>query len=138
MRWALLASIPIFPALVNALVNPNRPAWSPDQLGEGEVNFAVVRGWSDPVMWVDARPRKDYEVEHIPSAMLLNEDEWSGLLPDFLERWEPGMRVVVYCSSRQCDASKSVAQRLRTEAAVDTVYVLKGGWEAWIKAGKQF
>jgi len=129
----LLLAAPLAPAVVNALVNPNRPAWSEMALGEGEVDFRIIDSWTAPVLWIDARHRKDYDAAHIPDAILLNEDEWSELFPACVEKWQPGMKVVVYCSSRQCDASKSVAARLRKEAAMEDVYVLKGGWETWLK-----
>jgi hypothetical protein len=40
---------------------------------------------------------------------------------------------VVYCSSLSCNASREVARRLRREAQLPDVFVLEGGWEAWLK-----
>ena len=40
---------------------------------------------------------------------------------------------VVYCSSLSCNASREVARRLRKEAQLSDVFVLEGGWEAWMK-----
>ena len=39
--------------------------------------------------------------------------------------------IVVYCSSKKCHSSEEVARRLREEVGLKTVYVLRGGWEAW-------
>jgi rhodanese-related sulfurtransferase len=51
-----------------------------------------------------------------------------------LAAWSPENRTVVYCSSQSCAASHEVARRLREEAGLDNVYVLHGGWEAWLEA----
>lgn len=118
--------------LANAWVNPHRPAWTEESLLEGELRLSDIVAGASPVLWVDARSLEDYGVGKIPSAILLNEDHWDELLPGFLAAWQPGMRVVVYCSSQKCHASHEVAQRIRSEAGLGDVYILKGGWEAWL------
>ena len=85
-------------------------------------------------MWVDARSADDYEAEHVPGALLLNLESWDELFPKFLDQWTPEKKVVVYCSAATCELSREVAERLRTNG-ISSVFVLKGGWEAW-KAGK--
>ncbi len=87
-------------------------------------------------MWADARPDEQFEREHIPDAIALNEDRWNELLPRMLADWSPGKRVVVYCSSRSCAASHEVARRLRDEAKLTDVFVLHGGWEKWLESRK--
>jgi len=67
----------------------------------------------------------------LPDSVLLNEDEWNALIPDFLNQWEPDKRIVVYCGGGGCQASKAVAARLRTELQLENVHVLKGGLKAW-------
>jgi rhodanese-related sulfurtransferase len=92
----------------------------------------MVHEWGDRVLWVDARTRAKYEREHIPGAILLNEDEWNTLISAFLDAWDPDVPVVVYCDGGSCDASHAVAERLRKEyPQVTKVHVLKGGWSAW-------
>lgn len=83
------------------------------------------------VCWVDARSSPAYVREHIPNAVLLNEDEWEQLLPRFLEVYSPDKKVVVYCASDSCDASRQVAKRLREELGLKNIFTLEGGWEAW-------
>lgn len=83
------------------------------------------------VMWVDARPSDEFDRDHIPGAILLNEDDWNELLPQFLGQWSPDSRVIVYCSAKSCNAAGEVARRLREEAGLQNVFVLDGGWEAW-------
>ncbi len=131
----ILCAVTLIPSLVVAFLHPKRPAWDANALKEGEVLFATVAAWQQPVLWVDARSRKHYEQRHVPDGLLLNEDEWDTLLPALLDAWTPGVQTVVYCDDRQCQASHHVAKRLR-EAGIDPVYVLKGGWQTWLMAKK--
>jgi rhodanese-related sulfurtransferase len=89
------------------------------------VTIADARGWGSNAIWVDARPEAEFAQEHVPGALLLNEDRWNELT------WSPEKRIVVYCSSESCGSSREVARRLRNEAQLKNVSVLEGGWEAW-------
>lgn len=123
---AALAAIP------SALLHPRQPSWEEDALEPGEVRLQTALHWEN-VVWLDARSRADYEEEHIPNALLLNEDEWEALFFDFLGNWDPDQKIVVYCSGSRCQASTQVAARLRAELGTDEVYVLKGGWSEWLQ-----
>lgn len=118
-------------ASANLWLNPSRPTWAQATLRPGELWLRDALTEGEVVVWVDARSGDDYSQAHIPGAVLLNEDDWDALLPELLAVWEPDRRTVVYCSSEACQASESVAERLRTEVGLDDVYTLKGGWEAW-------
>ena len=96
------------------------------------VTVAQARAWGGDAIWVDARPEEEFEKQHVPGAILLNEDRWNEMLPRMLATWSPEKRVVVYCSSESCGASREVARRLREEARLQNVFVLEGGWEAWL------
>ncbi len=109
--------------------HPNRPTWRADQLREGEVTLQTVQSWTESVLWLDARTSEVYNKSHRPEALLLNEDDWEGFIEPVMMTWEPGMKVVVYCDSRTCDASREVAERLRDEMQWDHIYVLHGGWQ---------
>ena len=126
--WILLVAL--VPAVLASAFHPKRPAWSEDVLQPGEERLATVQSWGDSVLWVDARPRKEFDAEHVPNAVLLNLEEWDQLFPAFLDRWQPNQKVVVYCSSLECHMSQEVADRLKRNS-VEPVYVLKGGGEAW-------
>ena len=97
------------------------------------VSVDQVRQWGDTTVWIDARPDDEFARDHVPGAILLNEDRWNELLPQFLAVWSPGKKVVVYCSAQSCDLAREVAERLRKEAQLPDVFVLEGGWEAWVK-----
>lgn len=100
------------------------------------VTLAQARGLGETAIWVDARPDDEFARDHVPGAISLNEDHWNELLPQFLAAWSPDKKVVVYCSSLSCNASREVARRLRKEAQLQNVFVLEGGWEAWLKGKK--
>jgi len=124
----------LVPALLAAVLQPRRPAWSRAQAEAPEVSWPEVAGWSGPVLYVDARPPEAFARRHIPGALSLPESQWEALLPGVIRTWQPGCRVVVYCDNQACGASQSVAVRLRRELGIDQVFVLQGGWNAWREA----
>ena len=128
----LLLGLAFLPALGQALYYGANAPWHAPAVAKDEVELAQAQAWGDTVMWVDARPDAQYEREHIPNATLLNEDRWNELLSPMLNAWAPDKRVVVYCSSQSCAASHEVARRLREEMGLTNVFVLHGGWEAWL------
>lgn len=132
----LLVGLAFLPAIGQAVYYGGRAPWQAPAVGKDEVELAQVETWGAAVMWVDARPDEQYKLDHIPNATLLNEDRWNVLLPLTLNAWSPDKRVVVYCSSQSCAASHEVARRLREEAGLPNVFVLHGGWEAWLEKKK--
>lgn len=136
-RQALvLAALSLLPAVGEAIYFRGKISWqspiSPSEL----VSVDQARAWGENVIWVDARPDADFGRDHVPGAISLNEDRWNELLPQFLAAWSPGKKVVVYCSAESCDLAREAAERLRNEAQVPDVFVLKGGWEAWLKKNR--
>jgi len=128
---AILLGIAACLAGLAFLLNPRRAEISWTAPGPGEVGLAEVYGWTSPVLWIDARDGKAYQAAHIPGALLLNEKDWDQLAPECLAAWAPGMNVVVYCDSRECDASRGVALRLERDFQLPNVFTLKGGWSEW-------
>ena len=131
-QLAILLALALLPAAVSGAI---RLKWQkPEPLGESEVRLETAQMWGGKVLWVDARPRARFEREHIPGAVLLNEDEWVRLVGPFLDAWEPEKTIVVYCDSGSCDASRTVARRIKEELQVEsTIWVLHGGWDAWLQ-----
>jgi hypothetical protein len=132
--WGLpllvLLAVPLLPALGAALLHPRKPAWSLPPLSEGEVLLTEVQRWpAGSFLWVDARSDQAFAEGHVPGALPLNESRWSDLLFQNLETFTAGHRLLIYCDSRQCDASKSVRQRLLKEKIATDIYVLHGGWQ---------
>lgn len=136
LRQAIaLILLAFVPAIGQAFYFRDRASWQAPVPASEMVTVEKAREWGDNAIWVDARPEEDFSREHVPGAVLLNEDRWNELLPQFLATWSPGKKVVVYCSTQSCNLALEVARRLRnqTQPPMQNVYVLKGGWEEWLK-----
>ena len=132
----LLLGLAFLPAAGQALYLRDKVSWRSPIPASEMVTIADARGWGNNAIWIDARPEEEFTREHIPGALLLNEDRWNELLPAMLAAWSPEKRVVVYCASESCGSSREVARRLRNDAQLKNVFVLEGGWEAWKGTGK--
>jgi rhodanese-related sulfurtransferase len=132
----ILAALALAPALGEAVWFRDKISWESSIPPSESATVDQARGWGANAIWVDARPDDEFARDHVPGALSLNEDRWNELLPRFLAAWSPAKKIVVYCSSVGCNASREVARRLRKEAQLPDVYVLKGGWEAWLKANR--
>ena len=128
---ALLLALALLPGLAEAIYFRDKISWESPVAASELVTVATAQSWGSDAIWVDARPQNEFEQQHVPGAVLLNEDRWNEMLPQMLAGWSPEKRVVVYCSSKGCGASREVARRLRSEAGLKNVFVLEGGWEAW-------
>ncbi|PYI42914.1 MAG: hypothetical protein DMF12_05280 [Verrucomicrobia bacterium] len=129
----ILAAVALIPGVGEAVYFRHKISWRSAVLPSEMVTVDQARVWGGNVIWVDARPDEEFARDHVPDAISLNEDRWNDLLSQFLVVWSPGKKVVVYCSSLSCNASREVARRLRREAQLPDVFVLEGGWEAWLK-----
>lgn len=131
----LLLAVALLPAIVQGLYLRDRVSWQHPATGE-TVEVTMANSWGSAVMWIDARPKAEFETAHIPGALSLTTEEWDSLLPGVLNAWSPQRKLIVYCSKQTCGASREVARRLREEAGLKQVFVLDGGWEAWQSAKK--
>ena len=129
----LLVSLAVIPAVGEAVYFREKVSWRSRIPSSEIVDLDLVRSWEGNVIWVDARPDNEYQQDHIPGSILLNEDRWNELLPRFLGQWSPEKKVVVYCSTKSCNLAGDVARRLRDEAQLKNVFVLEGGWEEWLR-----
>jgi rhodanese-related sulfurtransferase len=138
----ILAALALLPGIGQAIYFRDKISWRSRIPASEMVTLTQARAWGANAIWVDARPDAEFESDHVPGALLLNEDRWNELLPQFLATWSPEKRVVVYCSSQSCNASREVAKRLRDEVQLkdnegkNCVFVLDGGWEEWLKSRK--
>jgi rhodanese-related sulfurtransferase len=133
---ATLICLALLPAIAQALYLRNKVSWQTPVAASDMIGVRDARALGSGAMWIDARPDVEFEHEHIPGAIQLNEDRYNELLPQMLQGWSPEKKVVVYCSSQACGASREVARRLRNEAGLTNVFVLEGGWEAWLASRK--
>lgn len=130
----MLVILALLPAVLSGWLHPRRPIWTSQPPEIARVELATVEHWQGPVLWVDARTASAYARSHVPGAVPLSESDWDNQLPGFLERWRPGVRIVVYCNAQACSSSEEVARRLKRELNLDDVFVLRGGWAAWEQA----
>jgi len=101
-----------------------------------QVQLPAVKRFFDggAAVFVDARPREEYEAGHIPGAVSLPYEE-AGFDPERLERFDPGGKpVIVYCGGGACELSTNLALRL-VEAGKKKILVFVGGWTAWQAEG---
>lgn len=141
----LVVLLSISAAYVTYLVlgPPDRSvACNPDSLPKHHVCLSTVREWPvEEVLWVDARPRADWERDGVEGSILLNDQEdWLDLEPDFVFQMtlSPRPRVVVYCNQSGCGSSTYVANQLREKHADDyglEIFVLEGGSSALANEG---
>jgi len=129
----LLIALALVPAIGEAIYFRDKVSWQSPDRSSDMVNLDQARSWGANAIWVDARPDNEFEQDHVPGAIRLNEDRWNELLPTLLAQWSLEKKIIVYCSSQSCNASREVARRLRDEAGLKDVFVLRGGWEEWLK-----
>lgn len=131
----VLVVFALLPAAVQALYLRDKIPWQSRVAESDLVTVEVARGWGAAALWVDARPTDEFERDHVPGAISLNEDRWGEALSEFLgKQWSPEKKIVVYCSSQSCNLAEDVARRLREEAKLpNEIKILKGGWEAWLE-----
>ena len=126
-----LFGIAFVPAIGQAIYYRAAVSWEQPPADSAPVSVAEAVRWGEAVLWIDARVEEQFAKAHVPGAMRLDEDDWNALLPAVLTAWSPERKLVVYCSLQTCNASHTIAERLRHEVALNNVYVLQGGWEEW-------
>jgi rhodanese-related sulfurtransferase len=129
-QTGLILLIAVGLAGVTAAVHPKRPSFLAPARDPNEVTLAQTTQWAGNILWVDARSESEFAAEHVPNAFCLNFDNWTEQFPKFLDRYDPGQRVVVYCSATSCQLSREIAAKLKA-SGVDNAFFLEGGWEAW-------
>lgn len=83
-----------------------------------------------PVL-VNALAREAFDEKRIPGSISIPVSEAVRLVPDLFAKDQP---IVVYCSSRSCTASPTLAQKL-VDLGYTEVADFEGGVEEWERAG---
>jgi rhodanese-related sulfurtransferase len=123
-----LCGFALMGALLTARFSSATTLEEPREITVAQISSAFP---GEKILWVDARPAAVFAQDHVPGAVWLAEESWEEGLPKFVDAWTPGQPIVVYCSSTQCGASRSVARRLVREFNATRVHFLQGGWDAW-------
>lgn len=84
--WLLLAAL--IPAALSAWLHPRRPLWL-NSAEVNEVSVMSVRSRAD-VVWIDARSEAAFSGGHIPGAISLPVDGWTGRVEAVVNAWKPG------------------------------------------------
>jgi rhodanese-related sulfurtransferase len=134
---AALALLAFLPAIGQAIYFRDRVSWQSPVPASQSVTVTEARAWGDNAIWIDARPDEDFARDHVPGAVSLNEDRWNELLPQALAVWSPEKKMVVYCSNQNCNRAVEVGERLRKEAQLKNIFVLKDGWEGWLAVARK-
>jgi len=110
-----------------------------EPLRDDEVSLKVIQErWQGKVLWIDARIQEQYEAEHIPGAVLLNEQHFEEQLFGLLDTLQTNTKpIIVYCNAAKCDASRKILERLKQMLPIESAFVLKGGWNAWKQGAKK-
>ncbi len=91
------------------------------------------------VVWVDARPRKDWEKNGVPGSLLWNLDpaeDMQAFEAEAAMKIAMTPKVIVYCGDENCGVSRQIAERIRAMDLGAEVFVLHGGWRALSEAGR--
>ena len=109
-----------------------------EPLRNDEVSMKVIQDrWQGKVLWIDARIQEQYDAEHIPGAVLLNEQHFEEQLFVLLDTLQSNTKpIIVYCNAAKCDASRKILERLKMTLPIENAFVLKGGWNAWKQVAK--
>ena len=103
-------------------LHPRAPTWylTEAPLAEDEVSMAVIKErWKGDVLWIDARISEQFDLEHVPGAISLNEQNFDQTLFDHLERLQDNAKpIIIYCGSEKCQASKKIKQALLFYCAI--------------------
>ena len=86
---------------------------------------------TDRPVLVNALAREGFEEQRIPGSISIPAAEALRIAPDVLA---PDQPVVVYCSSRSCTASPTLAQKL-VDIGFTDVTDFEGGIDEWERAG---
>jgi rhodanese-related sulfurtransferase len=89
----------------------------------------------DEFLFIDARSPLFFNRGHIPGAVNIAQQyfarDFSNAEPILRRAREK--RIIVYCSTEDCDDAMAVAQQL-LNAGIKNVSVFTGGWKAWCAA----
>ena len=136
-QFAVVLAIALAAAGATYLVKgpPDRSVrCDPAKLKSDEVCLdRVMNEWKGQVLWVDARPRADWQRNGMPGAALWNLESGENMQTfeaDIAGRMIDGSRVVVYCNNEDCGTSRQVVERIKALQLGNEVFVLYGGWHA--------
>jgi rhodanese-related sulfurtransferase len=117
------------------LVAEQAKAWGLQSLSSNEVSqlFRDPGYVLEKTIFVDARPKQEYESGHIPGAYEFYRFYAADYVGIVLPACSAAEKIVVYCLSAECDEALHAAVSLRDAAGVSNqkLFVYLGGFAEW-------
>lgn len=120
-------------------------AFNPDEIDcttmTLEPEISLEQAWclfdNELAIFIDARPRDEYEAGHIRDALSIRKDSFQNGEPIGLGLVGEGQYVVVYCAGGHCEDSHFVAEDIAffRPDLEPMIYIYKDGYQAWADAG---
>lgn len=89
---------------------------------------------SEKALFVDSRPKENFDSGHIPGAVNLPYEEFEEYFPQLRSSLSEVREIIVYCDGTECETSLLLAREL-VDLEYHNVKVFFGGWLEWINAG---
>jgi len=118
--------------VVEGPVLPEAPQTIPEGVGTISLEQALAWQSTPGVVFVDARGENSYVKGHIPGALRLGQRSFEQDYPQVETQLRGSNKIVIYCTSRQCDDSVIVANKL-TALGYRNLFLFEGGWAEWWK-----
>jgi rhodanese-related sulfurtransferase len=120
------------------LVRPFPPQYQcPSRMKEGQpmpVKEALKAYGREGAVFVDARAKASYDKGHVKDAINLSYSFLDAVPPEAVDRLSRYRWIVVYCNTEREERSRLMAGEL-SEAGLQDVSYLEGGFLDWVKAG---
>ncbi len=84
---------------------------------------------------IDARTRAEYEIGHIPGAILLDYYDMGHYLDRVLPRLDPEKETILYCYGPDCDDAELLAREFYA-LGFTNLLVYRGGFDEWDGSGR--
>ncbi len=131
-QWLFLLGLPVGLAFLSPILGGSLSVpESPDEARRWITSESLADNL-DNYLIIDTREPEAYTRSHIPGALHLDPRNYEEGLQRLLRKWTPGRPILVYCSTRACGQSTAIAASLEQDLGLDTIWVLEGGWEAWL------
>lgn len=129
----VLLGLTALAATATQYFHPRAPAWYAvsEAVRDEDVTLETIASrWHNDVLWVDARPKGQYEASHAKNALLLDEQDADALLADHMDALMTTKKpIVIYCSADSCEASRKMRTYILERIPLEQIYVLRGGWK---------
>lgn len=85
-------------------------------------------------VFIDARPKDQYDEGHIQKAISLPWQEVDTYFMEVATQFDDQVKIITYCDGESCELSHELALFLK-EMGFNNVKVLVNGWSSWQEAG---